>query len=265
MANDPSELFNAPGDIRTWPVLQVDYPTDANRIAELLPPGIEPSDSANVHLGFYQVPVPDEPEYGVMISVDADYKGKKGEYTIGYPIDQESAVYISKDATGQPKYLATTDYYRLKSTVRARCSHQGYTFAEVRGKVTGQAELPGNYERNEWWIKVSRSVTMAEKSYDFPPHVVTVKTSFQPLLVEDVEGELVLRDSPWDPIADLLPMTGDPKIQLVTSKMLNRDIQLAGPLDPEAFWPYMDTIGSSRWPGLQGGPKREIDYSAYLE
>ena len=27
------------------------------------------------------------------------------------------------------------------------------------------------------------------------------------------------------------------------------------PLDPDAFWPYADTIGGSRWPGERGGPR----------
>ncbi len=264
MSNDPAAFHNNPGDIRSWPVLQVDYPTDPEKLAALLPPGIDPSDTANVHLGFYQVSVPDVPEYGLMISVDADYKGKKGEYTLCYAIDQESAVYISKDATGQPKYLAQVEYYRMNDTVVARAIHQGYTFAEFQGKVTGQAELPAPYDRNEWWVKVSRSVTMAEKSYDFPPHAVTVKTSFEPKLRETVEGELILRESPWDPIKELLPMTGPATAALHTNQMTARDIQLGAPLDPEAFWPYVDTISSSRWPGVQGGPVREVDYSAYL-
>jgi acetoacetate decarboxylase len=37
---------------------------------------------------------------------------------------------------------------------------------------------------------------------------------------------------------------------------LDRQITLAGPLDPEAFLPYADTISGSRWPGENGGPKR---------
>jgi acetoacetate decarboxylase len=35
---------------------------------------------------------------------------------------------------------------------------------------------------------------------------------------------------------------------------LSRDITLEGPLDPEAFWPHIDTISGSRWPGHLGGP-----------
>ena len=64
---------------------------------------------------------------------------------------------------------------------------------------------------------------------------------------ENVEGTLTLRESPWDPIKELLPMTGPATAQLHSNQMTGRDIQLAGPLDPEAFWPHMDTISSSRW------------------
>ena len=31
---------------------------------------------------------------------------------------------------------------------------------------------------------------------------------------------------------------------------------LAGPLDPDAYWPFSDTISGSRWPGFHGGPKK---------
>jgi len=41
----------------------------------------------------------------------------------------------------------------------------------------------------------------------------------------------------------------------VTSRHKARDITNAGPLDPDAFWPFADTIGGSRWPGARGGPK----------
>jgi hypothetical protein len=37
---------------------------------------------------------------------------------------------------------------------------------------------------------------------------------------------------------------------------LSREISLAGPLDPEGFWPYVDVISGSRWLGKNGGPIR---------
>lgn len=247
-----------PGDIMGWPILKIDYPTDRAKIAALLPPGIDASASANVHLSIYCFPVPDEPEYGVVVTVDADYRGTKGVYALGYGIDQESAVFISRDMNGQPKYPAEIDYYRVGDAVRARCSHQGYTFIEFSGRSTGVIANPPPYVENEWWVKVSRAVGGAEKSYDFPPHVVQVKAGYQTYHQLAVEGELVLRESPWDPIAQLLPQRGAVSARLWSFIPTSREITLEGPLDPDAYWPFADTISGSRWPGTIGGPKRKL-------
>jgi acetoacetate decarboxylase len=246
-----------PGDILGWPILKIDYPTDPAKLRALLPPGIDASRTANVHLSIYCFPVPDEPEYGVVVSVDADYRGTQGVYALGYGIDQESAVFISRDMNGQPKYPAEIEYYRIGDAVRARCSHQGYTFLEFTGRTTGLLENPPPFVENEWWVKVSRAVGGAEKSYDFPPHVVHVKAGYQTVHQLGVEGELTLRESPWDPIATLLPRTGPLSARLWTFVPTSREITLEGPLDPDAYWPFADTISGSRWPGQMGGPKRK--------
>ncbi len=256
MASDPTQLKINPGDIVGWPILKIDYASDPQRIAALLPPGISPSAESNVHLSIYCYPVPDEPEFGIVVSVDADYRGVQGVYTLAYGIDQESAVYISKDTNGQPKFLGEIEYYRVGDSVRARCTHHGYTFLEFEGKTTGPAPLPGAQLEHEWWIKVSRAVGGAEKSYDFPPHVVMVKAGYQPVHRVTVEGELRLLESPWDPIAQLLPMRGAATAYLSTAMPTSREITLEGRLDPDAFWPFVDTSGSSRWPGTRGGPRR---------
>lgn len=256
MASDPEATRIDPGEIGGWPILRIEYPTDPKRIAALLPPGIEPADTSNVHISIYNVPVSDEPEYGVVVKVDASYRGTKGGYAVAYGIDQESAVYISKDTNGQPKFLAEIEYFRNGDVVRARCTHHGYTFLEFKGRTTGQAALPEAYIDRDYWIKVSRAVGFAEKSYDFPPHVVVVKADYQPVYRVDVKGELRLLESPWDPIAELLPIHGEIRAQLTLDRSLSRSITLEGALDPDAFWPHVDTIGSSRWPGTRGGPKR---------
>ncbi len=245
-----------PGDILNWPILKIDYRTDPSRLAALLPPGIDPGDEPNVHLSIYNFPVPDVPEYGIFITVDASYQGTAGMYTLGYGIDQESAIFISRDMNGQPKFPCAVDYFRVADRVSARCTHQGYTFVEFEGKSTGPAEIPPDHEENEWWIKVSRAVGGAEKSYDFPPHVVRVKSTYATAHVESVDGELRLLESAWDPIATLLPLRESLGARLWWPTFLGREITLEGALDPDAFWPFVDTIGGSRWPGANGGPRR---------
>ncbi len=245
-----------PGDILNWPMLKISYRTDADRIADLLPPGIEPGAEPNVNLTIYNFPVPDVPEYGIVTTVSADYQGEAGEYTLGYGIDQESAIFISQETNGQPKYPCTTEYYRMMNKVSARCTHQGYTFVEFNGESTGVNEPMDEWVQNEWWIKVSRAVSVGGPAtgYDFPPHVVHVRSKYGTAHREAVNGELVLRDSPWDPLARLLPMQEQLSAHLWWPIFLDRSITLAGPLDPDAFLPFADTISGSRWPGQNGAP-----------
>lgn len=245
-----------PGEIGGWPKLQLVYRTDHDRIADLLPPGISAGRNPFVYINVYNVPVKGEPEYGVSTKVEADYNGMQGFYSLGLGIDQESAIFISQELNGQPKFPCAIRFFRLGDHVEASCTHQGYTFLEFRGDVTGTlAPRDDAWEENEWWTKYSRAVGGVEKSYDLPPHVVRVHSTNKIVHAEALDGVLQLRDSPWDPYTELLPMHELVSAELVTSVQPARSITLAGPLDPIAFWPYADTIGGSRWPGERGGPR----------
>jgi acetoacetate decarboxylase len=172
-------------------------------------------------------------------------------------IDQEAAVFISQELNGQPKFPCSIKFFRLGDRVEAWCTHQGYTFLEFRGDSLGGAAVDeAPYEENEWWIKSSRAVGGVEKAYDFPPHVVRVHTDNRVLHREPIDGAIVLRDSPWDPYTELLPLREQVSAALVRSEQTRREIMLAGALDPIAFWPYADVISGSRWPGERGGPRR---------
>jgi Acetoacetate decarboxylase (ADC) len=246
--------MNRPGEIAGWPKLVVTYATDPVKASALLPNGLEPRDAV-VTVAFYCVPVLGEPELGVSVKIEAAWQGVTGQYTVGLGIDQESAVHISAETNGQPKFLCDLTYFRFGERVTARASHQGYTFIEFTGTVTGEAPpRDGEFIEHEWWVKYSRAIGGADGEYDFPPHVVDVATTFEQRYLEDVDGALVLRDSPWDPVARHLPMCAPGRAQLVTHQPKARVITNAGRLDPDSFWPHADVIGGSRWPGLRGGP-----------
>ena len=245
-----------PGEVAGWPKLVITYATDPAGIADLLPPGLEPLDPI-VTVSFYCVPVLEEPEYGASVRVAASWQGVAGQYTLGMGIDQEAAVHVSSETNGQPKFLCDVSYFRLGDTVQARASHQGYTFLEFHGTVTGTGTpRTEDATEHEWWTKYSRAIGGVEGAYDFPPHVVDVSMTLAQRHIEELDGTLVLRDSPWDPVARHLPIVEQRSAQLVTHQPKARSITNAGPLDPEAFWPFVDTIGGSRWPGTRGGPRR---------
>ena len=259
MSDNP---INPAGDYADWPTLRIVYRTDPDKIADILPPGIEPGAEPNVTVNVYQFPVMGEPEFGVVVKVPAVYDGMEGQYQLGTGIDQESAIFISQELNGQPKFPCRITYFRLGSKVVARCSHQGYTFLEFSGELGDDVtdQHPREYSETEWWIKSLRALAGAEKSYDFPPHVVKVSSNSTLQYRLAVRGDLVLRDSPWDPIAELLPMREQVSAVLHKAAMdyRTRSITFAGQLDPIAFWPYADTIGGSRWPGMAGGPRRRL-------
>ena len=250
------EHLTRPGETSGWPKLKVSYRTDAEKIAALLPPGLEPSGDPIVQINVYCVPIPGEPEYGVSTKIGASFDGMDGLFCVGMGIDQEAAIFISQELNGQPKFPCSISFYRIDDYVEAVCEHQGYTFMEFRGHSNGNVEPSGEtVEENEWWIKSSRQIGGAEGEYDFPPHVVRVHSVSEPVEIEDLNGDLVLRESPWDPYTELLPMREQVSARLVRSAHKSREITNAGPLNPEGFWPYADTIGGSRWPGERGGPK----------
>lgn len=238
------------------PKLVIKYSSDADRIADLLPPGMTPWGDPTVTIGVYCVPVLGEPEFGISTKVPATWRGVDGQYSLGIGIDQEAAIFGSRETNGQPKFPCSIRYFRLGDGVQASATHRGYTFMTYGGSVSGTREPDGvEVEDNEWWIKVSRAVGGAEKSYDFAPHVVHVRTAGIATHVETLEGDFALHESPWDPYTELLPMRGSATAELVTTRHTAREIKLDEPLDPDAFWPHADTIGGSRWPGERGAPR----------
>ena len=245
-----------PGDALNWPMLKIKYLTDADNIASLLPPGIEPASKPEVILTIYNYPVNGHPEYGLVTAVAAKHDGKEGEFALGYAIDRESEIFISQEKFGQPKYPALIDYFRMMDYVEANVTHQNYTFLEFKGQVTETLDPGPEFEVHEFWLKYSRKASYTETGFDFPPHVVNVNSKYGTTLKQKVEGELNLRESPWDPIAQNLPVKSELDAYLWTPVFLDRSVNLGKPLDAEAFEPFANTIGNSRWPGENGGPKK---------
>lgn len=242
------------------PKLVVRYPTDAGAVAALLPPGLEPCGEPVVQLAVYCAPVHGEPEFGISTKVPARFGGVDGWYALGIGIDQESAIFVSRETNGQPKFPCEVRYFRMGDVVEARATHQGTTFFTYRGTAAGDRPVDGvEVEDHEWWIKVSRAVGTTgdeeEPSYDLPPQVVGVRTVGTTERAERLEGALSLAPSRWDPYTELLPPLGEATAELVATRFRAREIRTVGALDPHAFWPHADTIGGSRWPGHRGAPR----------
>ncbi len=248
--------MSRPGDVIGMPKLVLRYPTAASAIAALLPPGLEPCGEPVVQINVYCVPVHGEPEHGISTKVPARFDGIDGSYCLGIGIDQESAIFVSQATNGQPKFPCAVRFDRLGDEVQASATHQGTNFFSYRGTPRGTlGPDDAEFTEHEWWIKFSRAAGGGD-GYDLEPRVVQVTTSGVRTHTELLDGELVLRDSDWDPYTALLPQLGVATAELVTTRHTGRSIVAAGTLDPEGFLPYSDSIGGSRWPGDRGAPRR---------
>ena len=56
MTNPSGAPQGNPGDIVNWPMLKIVYRTDPDKIAALLPPGIEPGANPHVTPDYLQLP-----------------------------------------------------------------------------------------------------------------------------------------------------------------------------------------------------------------
>jgi acetoacetate decarboxylase len=127
---------------------------------------------------------------------------------------------------------------------------------EFKGTIQQQIDIPA-FEEINWWVKKMRGGDyMNPTAWAYPPHVMKVWGKYGTEYAEKVQGELKLRESPWDPVVEFLPIRSSINAYLWTPKFFDRAITVAGPLDPEKFLPFADTIGGSRWLGQNGGPKK---------
>ncbi len=99
-----AEPMTRPGEVAGRPKLVLRYPTEPGCVDALLPPGLSRTADPVVQIGIYCVPVYGEPEYGVSTKVPARFDGIDGQYCLGIGIDQESAIFISRETNGQPKF-----------------------------------------------------------------------------------------------------------------------------------------------------------------
>ncbi len=197
-------------------------PDRTRAIAALLPPGLEPCGEPVVQLNVYCVPVHGEPEHGVSTKVPARFGDVEGSYCLGIGIDQESAIFVSQETNGQPKFPCQVKFFRVGDAVHASATHQGTTFMSYAGTPSGTVEPDGvEHTEHEWWIKASRAVGGGQ-GFDLAPTVVQVTTSGVRTHTETLGGELVRATATGTPHTTLLPMLGPASAELVTTRHTGR-------------------------------------------
>jgi acetoacetate decarboxylase len=136
-----------------------------------------------------------------IFGVRACCDGVEGIYLITMPMTTEQAVVPGRETYGEPKKIAQIDFSRDGDVVSAAVTRLGISYLGVRGRCVGKLP-PREFTEHAYCFKAFPSCEK-DKAFDQEPLLVRLDWRHHHRRVERVEGELFLRESPFDPVADL--------------------------------------------------------------
>ena len=179
------------------------YETDPELIAAVLPPPLEPGPEPLVRLTITTVKMPVGPAFGAgWFGVQARHGDVVGEYPVFMPMTTEQSTVGGRETYGEPKKIADVWSTRDGDRIEAGIARMGFTVCEIHGRVNERRE-PYEKRKTDFWFKVSPSAEAAD-GLDQDPLLVYGEKTEKARVHDGIDGDLILKDSPLDPIADLV-------------------------------------------------------------
>ena len=189
--------------VDTWATcLVATYETDPEAVRAALPPPLSPPAEPLVRVTIATVDVGrGYPIFGAgTFAVHARHEDVDGDYALVMPMTTEQAVIGGRETFGEPKKLAEISLDRDGDNIRGHFTRMGTTFVEVVGKVTGEVEPSPDRTRTSFYLKFLPSPS--GKGFDGEPMLVYCRRDEKTRTMWNVDGEVILRDSRFDPVAD---------------------------------------------------------------
>lgn len=221
----------------TWSdSLEAIYVTDLEVISAVLPPPLEPGPDPLVRLNISTVTMPGNVVFGAgWFGVTARHGEVFGEYPLFMPMTTEQATVGGRETFGEPKKIAEISATRDGGLLRSTIRRMGFVVAEISGEVVGE-RAPKSYERVDFYFKLSPSPG-GPGLLEGDPFLVHSHKSSRERRAEIVEGEVMLGDSPLDPVADL-PVRELQSITL-TQRATVVDARTVGTVPADDLIPFM--------------------------
>lgn len=211
------------------------WETDPDALAAVLPPPLKPAGRPLVRVNISKVDLPGHPLGAGSFAVAADHAGVDGWYPLVMPMTHERALTGGREVFGEPKKLGEVVVERKGPRIRAWMARHGIPFVEVRGAVAGELPVPEPSRKTDFYFKFLPAVDGS--GFDAGPVLVHCLRHEKVRRLERVTGDVVLRESRYDPVADL------PVVKLVgitvgekTSDQRGRVVERVG---AEALLPYV--------------------------
>lgn len=241
-------------DIWSTGVLAV-WETDPDVVAAVLPPPLKPGERPLVRANISQVDLPGYPLGAGSVAVAAHHAGADGWYPLVMPMTHERALTGGREVFGEPKKLGEVSVERRPDgTLRARLARHGIDFVEVRGAVGDPLPLPGPVEKLDFYFKFLPGVD--GRGFDVDPVLVHCTRNEKVRKLESVTGDVVLRESPYDPVADL---TVRRLVEItIGEKTTDQRGRVAERVSPEALLPYVHQRYDDAAQVLDGPPEGSV-------
>ena len=179
------------------------WETDPELIAAVLPPPLAPGPEPLVRLTITTVEMHGLAPFGAgWFGVQARHGDRLGEYPLFMPMTTEQSVIGGRDTYGEPKKIGEVWARRDGSNVEAGIARMGFPVCEIRGTVTETRE-PYEKDKTDFWFKLSPSAERPGE-LDQDPLLVYGEKTEKARVHEAIDGEVILKDSPLDPVADLV-------------------------------------------------------------
>jgi acetoacetate decarboxylase len=179
------------------------WETDPELVAAVLPPPLAPGPEPLVRLTITTVEMPGLPPFGAgWFGVQARHGDRVGEYPLFMPMTTEQSVVGGRDTYGEPKKIAEVWARRDGDAIEAGIARMGFPICEIRGRVAESRE-PYEKQKTDFWFKCSPSAE-SPGELDQDPLLVYGEKTEKARVHEGVDGEVILKDSPLDPVADLV-------------------------------------------------------------
>ncbi|MEU5533434.1 acetoacetate decarboxylase family protein [Streptomyces sp. NPDC020362] len=211
------------------------WETDPDAVAAVLPPPLKPTSRPLVRVNISKVDLPGYPLGAGSFAVAADHAGVDGWYPLVMPMTHERALTGGREVFGEPKKLGEVDVERDGLVVRASLARHGIAFVEIRGAVSGALPLPEPSRKTDFYFKFLPAVDGS--GFDGDPVLVHCVRHEKVRRLERVTGDVVLRESLYDPVADLpvlrlLEITLGEKTSDQSGRVVER-------VDAQALLPYV--------------------------
>jgi len=186
------------------------FETDPAVVAAVLPKPLEPAERPEGQLTCSQVTIHVNDDLQIEIGsgifgVNAVYDGQEGLYLLTMPMTTEAAVVGGRETYGEPKKIAEIAFAlgdaAQGDALSATVTRMGIPYLEVRGTV-GEELDARTFTEHAWCFKAQPSCE-PDRMLDHDPLLVRLEWNHEQTRAARMEGEAILRESPFDPVADV--------------------------------------------------------------